>query len=473
MTADAQTPAEDESDFSIRKMKIAFAILVGTLFGSSILPFMAIAFLTLPMTEEFGWSRTQFSGGLTSMMVVGSISAPIFGRLVDKIGVRVMIIGGTVVVALITMALSLQDGSLWQFYGGFAILGIAGTTAIGYSKVIGALFNKHRGKALAIFGIESSIGGALAPPIIQGLISNYGWRGMFVGLGLIMLAVVPILLVWLKEPEAPLPPKSAQGPAPSDAASQGANEAAPQETTPTGAAPAAPAYEPPGLTAAEALKTRDFWFILTASFIAMAPAFGLQPHLIPYFVSRGISVETASWVLSFSQLAMAAGAIAGGFLLDKFDTAKIAAPFSLLTAIGLLLYLLLFGGAAGVAILFFATGLIGFAGGAKRPMGTLFQLRFFGLKAFATLVGIQAPVQAFCMGVAPLLVGLYYDRFGTYGPVFVFMSLLMAITIFLYLGLGRYRFAKDLTPYDAAAKAPLVGQPGGVPAPGALRQGAE
>ncbi|PQA87023.1 MFS transporter [Hyphococcus luteus] len=447
MTADVQTPAEEESDFSIRKMKIAFAILVGTLFGSSILPFMAIAFLTLPMTEEFGWSRTEFSGGLTSMMLVGSISAPILGRLVDKIGVRVMIIGGTVLVGLITMALSLQDGSLWQFYAGFGVLGLAGTTAIGYSKVIGALFNKHRGKALAIFGIESSIGGAFAPPIIQGLISNYGWRGMFVGLGLIMLAVVPILFVWLKEPEAPKPPKSEAAPA--DAAARNTAQAAPHEEAPTSASAGAPAYEPPGLTAGEALRTRDFWLILIASFLALIPAMGLNPHLIPYIVSRGISVETASWVLSFSQLAMAAGAIVGGFLLDRFETAKVAAPFSLLTAIGLTLYLLLVSGTAGVALLFFAAGLIGFAGGAKRPMGTLFQLRFFGLKAFATLVGIQAPFQAFCMGVAPLLVGMYYDKYGRYEPVFVFMAFLMVITIGLYLALGRYRFAKDLTPKGA------------------------
>ena len=197
----AQTQAE-ESDFSIRKMKIAFAILVGTLFGSSILPFMAIGLLTLPMTEEFGWTRTQFSGGLTSMMLVGSISAPFLGRLVDKIGVRRMIIGGTFVVGLITMALSQQDGSLWQFYAGFAILGFAGTTAIGYSKVIGALFNKHRGKALAIFGVESSIAGAFAPKLIQYFIDDFGWRGMFVGLGLIILSVIPVLLIWLKEPEA-------------------------------------------------------------------------------------------------------------------------------------------------------------------------------------------------------------------------------------------------------------------------------
>jgi len=418
MESQSPAPADEESDFSLRKMKIALAILVGTLFGSSILPFMAIGLLTLPMTEEFGWTRTQFSGGLTSMMLIGSLSAPILGRLVDKIGARKMIIGGTFIVGLITMALSRQDGSLWQFYVGFAVLGFAGTTAIGYSKVIGALFNKHRGKALAIFGVESSIAGAFAPKIIQWLIDGYGWRGMFVGLGLIILSVIPILLIWLKEPEAPKADPAAQAPAP----------------------------EAPGMTPGEALRTRDFWFILAASVIALAPAIGLQPHLVPYFVSRGISVDTAVWMFSFTQLAMAAGTVVAGFLLDKFETAKVAAPFSALTAVGLGFYLFLAGGTMGFSFLLLATIFIGFAGGAKRPMATFFQLRFFGLKSFATLIGIQAPFQAFCMGVSPLLVGMYYDKYGNYEPVLVFMSFLMATTFLLYWFLGPYRYSKALTP---------------------------
>jgi len=423
MTTDIQTAApQEESDFSFRKMKIAFAILVGTLFGSSILPFMAIMLLTLPMTEEFGWSRTQFSGGLTAMMLVGGCSAPFLGRMVDKIGARMMIICGTFIVGLITMAMSQQDGSLWQFYFGFAVLGFAGTTAIGYGKIIGALFNKHRGKALAIFGVESSIAGMFAPKLIQFLIDGYGWRGMFVGLGIIILSVIPILLLLLKEPEAPKIPD---------------------------AAPGAEAGEAPGLTPMQAMKTRDFWFILLASVIAMAPAMGLQPHLIPFILSRGISIDTAVWMATLSQFAMGVGTIAGGFLMDKFETAKVAAPFSAMTALGLLFYLFLGAGTMGFSFLLLATIFIGFSGGAKRPMGTVFQLRFFGLKSFGSLIGIQTPFQTFCMGVSPLLVGMYFDKYGNYDLVFVILSVLMAITFLLYWFLGKYRFTQDLTPVES------------------------
>lgn len=54
------------------------------------------------------------------------------------------------------------------------------------------------------------------------------------------------------------------------------------------------------------------------------------------------------------------------------------------------------------------------------------------------------------MAFAPLIVGRIYDKSGTYEPAFKVMALLMAVTIVLYLSLGRYRFAKNLTLADGS-----------------------
>ena len=363
--------APEESDFSSRKLKVAAAIIVGTLFGSTVLPMMALGLLLLPMTGEFGWSRTSFSLGMSAMMLGGSLSAPVLGTLVDRLGVRPMIIGGTVLVGLMTMVLSLQTGALWQFLAGFALLGAIGSTAIGYAKVLGALFNKHRGKALAIFGVESSLAGALAVPIIQWLLVNHGWRGVFVGMGAIILATVPLLLRWLQEPDAPA------------------------------VVPGVAAVEVPGVPLAEALRSRQFWFITLAGFLAIIPAIGLLPHMVPYMLSRGVEMNSAVGMVALMSVAMAVGTLAGGWCLDRFDTAKVAAPFSFLSTLALFGLLFLSGGSVGVAILAASTALMGFAGGAKRPMGTFFQLRFFGLRDFGGITGVQAPFLALGMGIAP------------------------------------------------------------------------
>jgi len=423
----AVSAGPEESDFSIRKMKIAFAVLLGTLFGSSVLPMMAISLLLLPMTQEFGWSRTQYSGGMTAMMLAGALVSPILGTLIDRIGVRWMIIGGTVIVGLVVMGMSLQDGSLWQFYGSFALLGITGTTAIGYSKVIGALFNKHRGKALAVFGVESSIAGAAAPLIIQYLIDSFGWRGMFVGLGLIILAVVPVLLLWLEEPEA----------------------------TVAGAGPDASPEALPGLTAREVLRTRQFWLISIASLLAIGPAFGMMPHFVPYFTARGFDAGLAVTMISGMTIAMAVGTVVGGWAVDVGRSAKIAAPFSAITTVALALFMVVSSDFGGVPLLVFAMALLGFAGGAKRPMGTYFHLRFFGLRSFGAITGLQSPFLAVSMAVAPLLVGLCYDSLGSYEPAFWVMTVSMAVTIILYLVLGPYRYEKDFAeaPVEMPAEA--------------------
>ena len=56
-------------------------------FGSR--PVMAVATLSVfvvPMTEEFGWSRGQFSGAVSLGALFGLLVSPYAGRLVDRYG---------------------------------------------------------------------------------------------------------------------------------------------------------------------------------------------------------------------------------------------------------------------------------------------------------------------------------------------------------------------------------------------------
>ena len=231
----------EESDFSLRKLKIATAIIVGTLFGSTVLPMMSLGLLLLPMTGEFGWSRAGFSLGMSAMMLGGALSAPVLGSLVDRVGVRPMIISGTVLVGLMTMALSLQTGSLWQFLAGFAVLGALGSTAVGYAKVLGALFNKHRGKALAILRVSNR-----AWPVRSRCRSSSGRWSTMAGAGSFR--------------HGRDHPGNRAIAADLAAGARGA----------FGSAGAA-GGEVPGMPLAEALRTQQFWLITLAGFLAIIP----------------------------------------------------------------------------------------------------------------------------------------------------------------------------------------------------------
>ena len=84
------TSREVESDFSLRKMKIAGAVLLGQMFASSLLPVMALALVFVPITTEFKWTPTQFGYATTALMWCGGLVGPLLGYLVDRTGVRLM-----------------------------------------------------------------------------------------------------------------------------------------------------------------------------------------------------------------------------------------------------------------------------------------------------------------------------------------------------------------------------------------------
>jgi len=143
----AELERQIESDFSPRKLKVAAGILVGQSFGTSILPYSAMMLMLMPLTHEFGWTAAQFSWAVTALFVAGAVSLWPIGRIADKVGVRPVLLIGTIMVGLVTLGMSFQTASLWQFYAYYALLGIFGSTGVTYTKVVAALFTEHRGKA--------------------------------------------------------------------------------------------------------------------------------------------------------------------------------------------------------------------------------------------------------------------------------------------------------------------------------------
>jgi MFS family permease len=120
-------------------------------------------------------------------------------------------------------------------------------------------------------------------------------------------------------------------------------------------------------------------------------------------------------------------------------------PFALLSTVALAALMFLSGTSTGMAILYGAIALMGFAAGAKLPMANFLQLRYFGLREFGSIAGMQAPFTAAGMLVAPPAMGWCFDHFGNYDPAMWIMIGLVGLTVPLYAILGPYRFAKDLT----------------------------
>jgi MFS family permease len=462
-----------ESDFSLRKIKIATAILVGQTFATSILPYSALTFVMIPMTHEFGWTRTQFSFATTFLFIFGAASLWPIGRISDRVGVRPVILVGTTVVGLVTIAMSRQTASLALLYVFYTLLGMFGSSGVAYSKVVAALFTRNRGKALAILGAESTIAAASIPILTNFLMLNYGWRTMYVVFGVLILAIVPILYFTIEEPGQigihlrPRWAHRAASPATLDAAAVGPERQAPPLSRP-------PRLE--GMTLGEALKDWVFWLITAAVMFGMLMAVGMNAHMIPALLGKGFSQTFAAEMTSVFLLAGIGGSLAGGWMVDRFQTAKVGAPFSLAASIGAFLLMIVSSSFGGNAVLVVAMALGGFSFAAYRPMGLYFQTRFFGLGSFTEIMSFQYmmtnPISAFS---APL-VGVIYGRTHSYHYAFLLMSAAPLLAALVWLVLPKYRFSANIGAMMAPApKERQVGSsPGGAPqagsAPGAVAQ---
>jgi MFS family permease len=404
-----------DRDFTPQKLKVMLGCLFGTMLGSHFLTVTAVAIVMTPITSQFHWSRTGMSGAITVLLWVGALMTAIWGRLIDRFGVRWIVILGTLAVGIVTASLSLSSSSLVQFYLRFAALGFFGSTAIGYSKVVGALFTRNRGKALAIFGMEASLVGAVSPQIIFQLQSHFGWRGMFLGLGVIVVVVALILIFLLDEIGGIAAP-------PKDAA-------------------LAPPTIKEGMSIGRVARTPTFWLINLATMAGNITATGLLPHLVALVLSRGLSAQTAVTALTVHTIAIPAGQFCGGFCLDQAKTARIAAPFAVVALAGLLVLAWASPGAGGPVVLLVGAALLGFGNGAKRSMNTYFFTRFFGLRALAEVSGWSLAITSMLLAPAPLLFGIIYDRYKSYNGALWVLGIGLTLAFIFYLMLGPYRYA--------------------------------
>ncbi len=415
-----------ESDFSFRKIKLATIITLANMFATSLLPFGAIMLVNVPITREFGWSQTEYSWATTALMWCGCVTLPFYGKFMDRVGVRLPIFLGTIGVGAATMALGFVQGSLWQFYLCFALLGVFGSTAIGYTKIVSALFTQHRGKAMALLGVESTLAGAGIPPLLNWLISDFGWRGMFIICGLIIIALLPVIYFTVDEPgEIGSERRLFKG------------KAAEEE-------PIDRSADLEGMTSHQIVRDRVFWFIVIATIIGTAPRMGMFPFLVPMLMEKGFTQADAVTYSSITTLIAPLGTLAGGWAVDRFASSRVVIPFQIISFIGLFCFLLASTGFGGWALLGTSVALGGFVFGTARPVGTYLHVRFFGLKAFGFYHGFENMFLAFAMGCAPPVVAWLHDRSGSYLSGYVIMLVCLAIGTALYWVLGPYRYAANI-----------------------------
>jgi MFS family permease len=158
-----------------------------------------------PITEEFGWDRGTMSAaiGMASLMI--AVGAPVGGMLVDRWGVRRVLLPVIVLLSVCMAAISLTPPSTIVFIALYAVMGLfsASNSPQPYVKTIAAWFDSRRGVAVGIAMAGVGFGIIIVPQLARLLIDAYGWRWAYVGLGIVAFVVAfPAVLILVHEPEA-------------------------------------------------------------------------------------------------------------------------------------------------------------------------------------------------------------------------------------------------------------------------------
>ena len=286
-------------EFTRRSVTAAGLSGLGMMFSTGPIVFATFSLFMLPLASAFGWGRGDISLALVISSGCAALSDPVVGRLVDRWGVRRVLLPGMILFALANAALSTLTGDLAQLYAYSVLLGIGSAMCAGvpYSKVIAGWFHERRGLVLGVaLGIGAGAGSAIMPQIARPLIEDYGWREARLLLsGLLIFFAFPIMLFFLRE-------------------------------SPTAGTGAGARTAMPGVTAAEAIRTRLFQVIFAMIFVGTMVLAGTVIHLIAMLADHGLTVAVATSFYSTYAVSNVAGHALIGYLQDRFQSPRVGLP---------------------------------------------------------------------------------------------------------------------------------------------------
>ena len=176
--------------------------------------------------------------------------------------------------------------------------------------------------------------------------------------------------------------------------------------------------------------------------IVAAPAGGSIAHMVPLLTDRGIATSTATALLSAAGLALIAGRLLAGYLLDRMFAPYVAVAFFLAPLAGILL--LFFGSGPSVAAV--ATVLVGVGLGAEVDLIAFLLSRYFGMRAFGEIYGYLFALFMLGAGAGPFAMGVSYDVTGSYQLMLASFAVALLLASGLMLGLGSYEYPSGSQP---------------------------
>lgn len=293
----------------------------------------------VPLQQEFGWSTTVLSAAVSINLVLFGLTAPFAAALMERFGIRAVTATALVLIGA-GSALTVLVNESWQIlltWGLLIGLGTGSMALVFAATIANTWFSKSRGLVIGILTAGSAAGQLVFLPFIAMLAQDPGWRQASLLIAAGALAVVPLVLKFLKN-------------SPADVGALPYGETAPVEGT--AASPAAADAVDSGRSSNAAVralqvlkrasKVRTFWALVAGFAICGATTNGLiGTHFIPSAHDHGMPETTAAGLLAVVGIFDIVGTIASGWLTDRYNPKILLAVYYQFRGIGLLVLPLL------------------------------------------------------------------------------------------------------------------------------------
>jgi OFA family oxalate/formate antiporter-like MFS transporter len=387
------TPRQRQGWLMVAVLFAIMAIVVGCIDSMGV--------LFTPLLKHFGWSRTRLSAVMSAVTMAIGLCTPVAGWFIDRIGARSVIAVG-VAVAGTGLLLASQADSVAALAAGCALFGVGGGGAslVSASYVIANWFGQRRGIAMGVMMMGTSTGAALTAPLVAHVVTAAGWRWGFAMLGAALIVIaLPLAALFLRsgDEQADL------------------------------AHPTAHVHPLGGVEVAQALRTRSFWlYCLILSMVGISGA-AVNLHFVPFLLTGGFQAALAAWALSTYFMGATVAKPILGAAADRLGVRG-----------GICFAILMMGASCLLLprvhdhrVIFMLSATYGFGIGGPVALMPLLGVEAFGLRRYGTLMGLAGLVQMGSGVVGPIATGAFFDRFGSYGPVFTAIGVILAFTSLL------------------------------------------
>jgi MFS family permease len=401
----------------------AFAVSAGIMQSYAV---FLVAFI-----DAFRWSRAETSIAYSVSQLVAGASSPLVGALVDRLGPRrLLLLGGGLLGAGLVGSACI--GALWQIVLLYGIVMTIGANCLGlvvFVPLLSRRFVRRRGMAISIVQSANGFGRAASAPLVQLLISSFGWRETYLVQAGFIAAAVPVLATLFRRAER-YPPAS--------------EPAAPARVPIPTPAPSA------SWTLPEAVRTPHFWLLFAVYLFTGLGSFLVSLHQLAFAVDRGFDKLYAASVLGIGSFLAIAGTIFTGTLSDYIGREWSAILAYGISIIGVVCALLISSPDQGW-LLWLHACFFGLTWGARGPAITAKTADLFPGGQLGTILGVITIGSGIGSAAGSWAAGWIFDLSGSYRVAFLLSIAAYLCGCIAFWGLRRPPAQRGARPAVAGA----------------------